>query len=49
VGAVVFGGVVLYYSVRFALQRSVPSARRLLLASILYLPALFALLVLDKK
>jgi len=49
VGAVVFGGVVLCSSVRFALQRSVPSARQLLLVSILYLPALFALLVLDKK
>jgi heme o synthase len=48
-GALVLGGIFLYYSARFALQRSVASARRLLLASILYLPALFALLALDKK
>ena len=48
-GALVLGGVFIYYSGRFALQRSVASARQLLLASILYLPVLFALLVLDKK
>jgi heme o synthase len=48
-GALVLGGVFLYYSARFALQRSIASARQLLLASILYLPALFALLALDKK
>jgi heme o synthase len=48
-GALVLGGVLLYYSARFALQRSVASARQLLLASILYLPVLFALLALDKK
>jgi heme o synthase len=48
-GAVVLGGVFLYYSARFALQRSIASARQLLFASILYLPVLFALLVLDKK
>jgi heme o synthase len=48
-GALVLGGVLLYYSARFALQRSVASARQLLLASILFLPVLFALLALDKK
>jgi heme o synthase len=48
-GALVLGGVFLCYSARFAFQMSTVSARRLLLASILYLPALFALLVLDKK
>jgi heme o synthase len=48
-GALVLGGAFLYYSARFALQRSVASARQLLFASILYLPVLFALLVLDKK
>jgi heme o synthase len=48
-GALVLGGVFLYYSARFALQRSVASARQLLFASILYLPVLFALLALDKK
>jgi len=48
-GALVLGSVLLYYSARFALQRSVASARQLLLASIFYLPMLFALLALDKK
>jgi heme o synthase len=48
-GALVLGGVFLYYSTRFALQRSVAGARLLLFASILYLPVLFALLALDKK
>jgi len=48
-GALVLGSVFLYYSARFALQRSVSSARHLLFASILYLPVLFALLALDKK
>jgi heme o synthase len=48
-GALVLGGVFLYYGARFSLQRSVTSARQLLLASILYLPVLFALLALDKK
>ena len=48
-GALLLGGVFLCYSARFAFQMSTVSARRLLLASILYLPALFALLVLDKK
>jgi heme o synthase len=48
-GALVLGGVFLYYSTHFALQRSVAHARQLLFASIVYLPVLFALLVLDKK
>jgi protoheme IX farnesyltransferase len=48
-GTLILGGAFLYYSARFALQRSIPSARQLLFASILYLPVLFALLALDKK
>jgi heme o synthase len=48
-GAFVLGSLFLYFSARFALQRSVASARHLLLASILYLPVLFALLALNKK
>jgi len=48
-GALVLGGMLLYYSARFAVQRSLASARQLLLASILYLPVLFVLLALDKK
>jgi protoheme IX farnesyltransferase len=49
VGALVLGSVFLYYSARFALQRSIASARQLLFASILYLPVLFALLAWGKK
>jgi protoheme IX farnesyltransferase len=48
-GALVLGVVFLYYSTRFALQRSIVCARQLLFASILYLPVLFVLLALDKK
>jgi len=48
-GALVLGVVFLYYSARFALERSFVCARQLLFASILYLPVLFALLALDKK
>ena len=48
-GALVLGAVFVYYSARFAMQRSIACARQLLFASILYLPVLFALLALDKK
>jgi len=48
-GVLVLAGVFLYYCADFVLQRSVGSARRLLLASIVYLPVLFVLLALDKK
>ena len=48
-GALVVGGLFLYCSLRFVIQKSAASARRLLLTSILYLPVLFALLALDKK
>ena len=48
-GALAVGGVFVYYSAHFVLKRNVASARQLLLASILYLPVLFALLALDKK
>jgi len=48
-GALVLGGVFLSYSARFAFQMSTASARRLLFASILYLPLLLAFLALDKK
>jgi heme o synthase len=48
-GALVLGGVFLCYGARFAFRMSTVSARRLLFASILYLPLLFALLALDKK
>jgi|SRR5579862_7698768 len=48
-GALVLGSAFLCYSARFAFRMSTISARQLLFASILYLPVLFALLVLDKK
>jgi heme o synthase len=49
VGAALLSLVFLYFSERFAFHRSNMSARRLLVSSILYLPLLFTLLVLDKK
>lgn len=48
VGAVALGIGFLYFSVRAARERSKWQARRLLLASVLYLPALFTLMVIDK-
>ena len=48
-GAVALGGVLLTYSARFAMLRTNVAARQLLLVSILYLPAVFALLILDKN
>ncbi|HUA59715.1 MAG TPA: heme o synthase [Verrucomicrobiae bacterium] len=39
----------LYYGVRFAIRRSTVDARRLLFASIIYLPALFGMAVLFRK
>ena len=48
-GALAIGGIFLYFCARFAIHRTNVVARQLLLASILYLPAVFALLVLDKK
>jgi heme o synthase len=49
IGAVVLGLLFLYSSVRAAFSRSRQEARRLLLASVLYLPLLFILMVLDKQ
>jgi heme o synthase len=48
-GAFAVGVIFVYYSARFAACRTNAAARQLLLASILYLPAIFALLVLGKK
>jgi len=47
--ALALGGIFLVYSARFAADRTSAVARQLLMVSILYLPAMFALLVLDKK
>lgn len=46
-GAVALGIAFLYFSAKAALSRTVLQARRLLLASVLYLPALFALMVMN--
>jgi heme o synthase len=48
-GTLAIGGIFLYCSARFAIDRTNVAARKLLLVSILYLPAVFALLVLDEK
>jgi len=49
VGALICGGAFIYYSSELALQRSNTSARRLLVASIFYLPAVFLLMMLNVK
>ena len=49
VGALALGGTLVHYSVKFARHRTNAAARQLLFASIAYLPALFALLVMDKS
>ena len=46
-GAVVLGAILLVFSLEFAVTRTTDAARRLFLASILYLPLLWALLVWD--
>lgn len=48
VGAAVLGMGFLFFSAKAALVRTTWQARRLLLASVLYLPALFALMVLNR-
>jgi protoheme IX farnesyltransferase len=47
-GAIVLGLLFLYSSVRAALSKSRQEARRLLLASVIYLPLLFILMVIDR-
>jgi protoheme IX farnesyltransferase len=49
VGAVVLGLIFLYFSVKAAFVRTVWQARQLLLASVLYLPVLFALMVINQR
>jgi heme o synthase len=46
IGALLLSTAFFYFGAQFVLQRSNPAARRLLTASILYLPALFAVMVL---
>jgi protoheme IX farnesyltransferase len=47
-GAIVLGLLFLYSSIRAAFSQSRQQARRLLLASVLYLPLLFILMVLNR-
>jgi heme o synthase len=48
VAAVAAGLVLLYYGLRLGRERTRASARHVLLASVLYLPALFAAMVIDR-
>jgi len=47
-GALILGGGLFYYGVRLAFERSNSLARQLLMASVIYLPMVFTLLMLDK-
>jgi protoheme IX farnesyltransferase len=47
-GAVVLGAIFLWFAIQFARHMTVPRARQLFFASILYLPLLLVLKVLDK-
>jgi protoheme IX farnesyltransferase len=49
VGALLLGGGFLCYGSQFILSRSTASARRLLLASIVYLPSLYLLMILSRR
>jgi protoheme IX farnesyltransferase len=49
IGASVLSFGFLYFGARLALRRSNLAARRLLFASIIYLPLMFVLMVLDKR
>ena len=49
VGAIVLGAVLMFLSVEFSAKRDLPTARRLFLGSILYLPILWAILVFDHR
>ena len=48
-GALMIGTIFSFYSARLALRKSNASARQLLVASILYLPAIFVLMMLERK
>jgi protoheme IX farnesyltransferase len=48
-GALILGSIFLYYNARFAFRRSNVAARKLLTASIAYLPLVFILMMLDKR
>jgi len=46
--AIAAGLVLLYFGVRLGRERSLVGARRVLLASVLYLPALLTVMLLDR-
>ncbi len=48
-GAAVLGGWLMYASIKAARTRTIGAAKRLLLVTVIYLPLLFILMVLDKK
>ena len=48
VGALILGLIFLYFSLRAAFSKSRQAARQLLLASVIYLPLVFILMVLDR-
>jgi heme O synthase-like polyprenyltransferase len=48
VGAIIFGVGFLWCAIRFSRQLTLTRARQLFFASIIYLPLLLALMVLDK-
>jgi len=48
VGALILGGCFLYYGIRVALERTTFRARQVLLASVVYLPLIMGMLVLDR-
>ena len=47
-GAILLGVVMLYFGVRMMVARTTVNARRVLLTSVVYLPLLLGLLVLDR-
>jgi protoheme IX farnesyltransferase len=47
-GALVLGAVFLYFAIQFARHMTIPRARQLFFVSILYLPLLLVVMVLDK-
>ena len=49
VGALVLGGCFLYYGIRVAMERTNIRARQVLLASVVYLPVIMVLLVIDRR
>ena len=49
VAALVLGGCFLYYGIRVAMERTNIRARQVLLASVVYLPLIMGLLVIDRR